>query len=352
MSSSNHLDRSPATWPSDGLEYLLRCPVCGHKDYSALYQDLVDHTFGSPVGPWGLQTCHGCESAFLSPRPSEASIHLAYQTYYTHGDLDSVSKESEHSLSESNEESTPRGHAGRPSISAARQLVKSLFLFVPVLRWSVQNSNRHLPRASRGNDQLLDVGCGDGSFMHLAQRLGWKAEGIDTDERAIAVCLRNGLDAKVGDINTISSEPKLYDVVTCSHVIEHIHDPSRFLNLLSSKIRPGGILWLETPNIQSLGHRRFENYWRGLEPPRHLVLFNVDSLREMLQPHGFDVEQMPWNFRQVHNVYRQSGLLNGDDLRPIPTARLSRAGEILIDSMREWLRPSVREFITIKAVKR
>jgi hypothetical protein len=72
----------------------------------------------------------------------------------------------------------------------------------------------------------------------------------------------------------------------------------------------------------------------------------------MLEYKWHHVEQMVWNFRQVHNVYRQSGLLNRDDLKPVPMVKNLGMGRMICDSLREWLHAEAREFITVKAVKR
>lgn len=339
-------------WPSNGIEHLGMCPVCGGLDYAILHQGLVDHLFGSPSGPWNLQSCNTCDSAFLNPRPSKESIHIAYKNYYTHGNSAFKSIDLRHNFTALNDVGINYGRHKKFTRQSIRQLLKSLLFFVPVINSSIRNSNRHLPRASKGNDQLLDIGCGDGKFMHMAEQLGWNAEGIDPDEFAVAVCLHDGLNVRVGSVDIISAETKLYDVITCSHVIEHVHDPNEFLRLISTKIRTGGTFWLETPNILSLGHQQFKRNWRGLEPPRHLVIFSVISLTKMLESHGFDVQQMAWNFRQYTNVYRQSSA---------PTCRNKKFSlvttaidiyRIFFGSIVGLLDPNIREFITLKCVKR
>lgn len=331
------------TWPLDGIEHLTKCPVCGGADYSILHQNLVDHLFGSPPGPWEMQACNSCGSAFLNPRPSKKSIYIAYENYYTHDNY-----------AEKKMNSNPNSIALNEKTIRwpIRQLLKSIFQFLPIVNSSISNSNRHLPRASQGNDQLLDIGCGDGRFMHFARQLGWSVEGVDPDEHAIAVCIRDGLNAKVGDIDSISSETKLYDFVTCSHVIEHIHDPDEFIRLISARIRVGGTFWLETPNIHSLGHEHFKSYWRGLEPPRHLVLFNVTSLTKMLESHGYSVEQMRWNFRQFNNVYQQSAAARSDNKKYTIKDPVMHVYKIFIGSILGLLDANIREFITLKCIKR
>ena len=76
-------------------------------------------------------------------------------------------------------------------------------------------------------------------------------------------------------------------MITLSHVIEHVHNPVALLKVCRRLLKPTGQLWLETPNIDGAGHRQYMKNWRGLEPPRHLVLFNSQSLAKALFASGF-----------------------------------------------------------------
>ena len=79
----------------------------------------------------------------------------------------------------------------------------------------------------------------------------------------------------------------MFDVITLNHVIEHVHEPIKVLKLCHELLKPGGQLWLETPNIDSFGYARFKKNWRGLETPRHLILFNRSSLTQAFISAGF-----------------------------------------------------------------
>lgn len=56
----------------------------------------------------------------------------------------------------------------------------------------------------------------------------------------------------------------------------------------------GGTIYIETPNVQSLGHDRSGRFWRDLDVPRHLILFNLQSLEKALSDAGFiDIQAHP-----------------------------------------------------------
>jgi len=150
---------------------------------------------------------------------------------------------------------------------------------------------RHL-QVSDDRRALLDVGCGNGEFMAQMKTLGWRVRGIEPDPVAAAAARNAGLDVQQGFFTEASAVEGEFDAVTLSHVIEHLHFPSEMLRLCYRYLRPGGVVWIGTPNIDALGHERFGPAWQGLDPPRHLILFNVAILTGLLRDAGFaDIRQ-------------------------------------------------------------
>jgi SAM-dependent methyltransferase len=79
-----------------------------------------------------------------------------------------------------------------------------------------------------------------------------------------------------------------------SHVLEHLHDPVAALREAKSLLAPGGRLWLSLPSLSSEGLRLFGPHWRGLEPPRHLALFDPPRLALLLAELGYEsIELLP-----------------------------------------------------------
>ena len=71
-------------------------------------------------------------------------------------------------------------------------------------------------------------------------------------------------------------------------------------------LAPGGRLWLSQPNLASLGLQRFGSDWRGLEPPRHLSLYNFKSLERLLSEAGFTNIAHLEAERAAHFYFQQS----------------------------------------------
>ena len=71
-------------WPKDSLVRVMKYPVCSNLERTDLYHGLRDVVFRAAPGEWSMFSCTSCGSAFLDPRPSDATLHLAYANYYTH----------------------------------------------------------------------------------------------------------------------------------------------------------------------------------------------------------------------------------------------------------------------------
>jgi 2-polyprenyl-3-methyl-5-hydroxy-6-metoxy-1,4-benzoquinol methylase len=176
------------------------------------------------------------------------------------------------------------GYIGKRATAWRRMLALLLYLY-PGGRAEADVSVMYLPASSRG--RLLDVGCGSGLFLQRMRKLGWDVEGIDPDASAVENARRKGLKVGLGRLKNYQYPPESFDVLTMSHVIEHVEDPHQHLKECHRILNPSGLLILTTPNVESWGHRLFRDSWRGLDIPRHLFIFTLSSLRQLTQSAGF-----------------------------------------------------------------
>jgi 2-polyprenyl-3-methyl-5-hydroxy-6-metoxy-1,4-benzoquinol methylase len=313
MANQPKLTVREGEWPADGLERVDVCPVCGTRERHTLHGGLTDRVFGSAPGTWTLVRCDGCASAYLDPRPTPETLGLAYATYYTHGDAAAPEGPvlgglrrglaNDYLFSRWGYDAQPRASGGRliPRIAPSRGAI-------------VDREIRHLP--ARPGGRLLDVGSGDGAFVAAATQRGWRAEGLEPDPAAVAGARALGREVEQGTLKELAERKpgERYDAITLSHVVEHMHDPEGELAAAFALLRPGGLLWIATPNLESLGHRRFGADWLGLDPPRHLVIFTPESLAMMLRGIGFVVEPTPRPAPQVWASFSNSAAIR--DGRP------------------------------------
>ena len=274
-----------------------------------------------------MPRCLSCGSAYLDPRPAPEALPDAYDGYYTH-DGPAVEHEPFGAVSRLRR-AMRNGYVNRrygyrlePSLSAGRLL----FGAIPPLRAVADRQFHHLPAGGR----LLDVGCGGGDWVAQASLFGWQAEGIDVDEQAVAAGLRAGLDLRLDTVEAAAAErPATYDAVTMSHVIEHVTDPRAFCHSAFELLRPGGRLWIATPNLRALTHRVHRATWVGLDPPRHLVLFTPESLEQVVRAAGFKSVQLRVTAPRAVEIERASraaagGLPFGSHVR-LPAGAMARS---------------------------
>lgn len=153
-------------------------------------------------------------------------------------------------------------------------------------------------REPHGRNRLLDIGCGSGNLLAQYRELGWTVRGIEINERACAVCRDRGLDVHQGTIFDAPFESHQFDMIFLNHVIEHVLDPVGVMRRAVELLDPVGKLVVITPNMRGIGFRLYGSCWYPLDAPRHLVLFDPDTLRRLggkvgLVTHAVVTHSMP-----------------------------------------------------------
>lgn len=141
---------------------------------------------------------------------------------------------------------------------------------------------------NQSSRKLLDIGCGTGDFLKVAQQNHWQVSGTEISSKAAQLASKN-IDAQIygGDIAGINFHGQKYDVVTAYHVIEHLPDPVTFLMQAKKLLKPNGILFLETPNISGIGFKVTKAKWSHIIPPEHIIYFQPKSLSFTLKKANF-----------------------------------------------------------------
>ncbi|MCZ8236985.1 MAG: class I SAM-dependent methyltransferase [Leptospiraceae bacterium] len=124
--------------------------------------------------------------------------------------------------------------------------------------------------------QILDVGCGLGFFVKRISETNpsWKAIGYEISERAVQFAKeKNNLkNVHSGVVQASKIEPNSLDMITLWDVIEHIPKPHSLLQYLNSILKPGGILFMQTPNFPfQLWKARLKVLIKGMRPGVHYL---------------------------------------------------------------------------------
>lgn len=232
------------------------CPLCGSADSQPVLEDLVDVEDRVP-GRYTFSHCPTCDLIYLSKRPTVESLPKCYPAYY-------------HVQDPVRQHAIPRFLYGLRLESRYRQLLRNI---------------------GQKCDAILEVGCGDGSFLDVL------------DQKMPPKCILTGIDFSIpttiraagSRLNLIQGEfekvafPVKYDAIVMFGVLEHLANPLTSLKIASEHLTPRGLLFGDTPSWDSAWRRLFPRHWQGLQIPRHQTLLEPHSLRKLLNAAGYDV---------------------------------------------------------------
>jgi 2-polyprenyl-3-methyl-5-hydroxy-6-metoxy-1,4-benzoquinol methylase len=143
-------------------------------------------------------------------------------------------------------------------------------------RWSTQG-------------ELFEVGAAAGWFLDEASRRGYRVRGVEPSPQLSEHARRvAGPDVATGyaeDVATAASA----DAACLWHVLEHSAQPLTLLRAAAAQVRPGGLVFVEVPNIASPAAQRLGPRWWNFEPGYHVVHFTPRSLRASLERAGLEV---------------------------------------------------------------
>lgn len=225
----------------------------------------VEHEYDNTTSDqFRVVKCKQCELVYLNPRPDSSELSTIYPSnYYSYNQKALRDQANAHSIL----------HKLRYKGFAAK-IRKSL----------------HLCGEGHGQYAVLDIGCGDGHTLDLFQQYeGVKTYGVDFNLDALKIARANGHICYEGAFETAQLPIETFDLVTATHVIEHVADPRQFLLKVHSVLRSDGVLWLETPNIGSADAQWFRHkHWGAYHFPRHWYFFSRTSLTNLASTTGFE----------------------------------------------------------------
>jgi|SRR5579863_1162208 len=149
--------------------------------------------------------------------------------------------------------------------------------------------------------RVLDVGCDTGVFLSTAAaEFGIVPVGVDVAAIAIEAARRSGIEAYHTTIEEAPESLTEFTAITAIDLIEHVSDPKGFLREVFRRLRPGGVVYLETPNIRSAVYsaaRMLSYVFRGRKsnilervfPPQHIQYFTRNGLAGLARECSFEV---------------------------------------------------------------
>lgn len=260
-------DRVPGEFVTDAAplvesERVPDCPLCGSERQTRLASG-YDYELRTCRNEWTFVRCasESCGHVWLNPRPAVSTLSVIYPPHY---------------YAYHYEETVP---------SMALRIKNALD------RRKFASITRALGRQL---SSFVDVGCGDGRYLRFARMNGVKNDrnfGLELDQRTVDRLQAQGfvgLNRRVEDCREIADGT--IDIATMFHVIEHVEDPAMVVRRMAGWLSPGGVLAVETPNIESLDARLFgRTFWGGYHIPRHWNMFSRRTLCQLMERAGLEI---------------------------------------------------------------
>jgi len=142
----------------------------------------------------------------------------------------------------------------------------------------------------RRSGRLLEIGCGNGLFLGVAQQRGWDCTGLEIlPQMANYTRERYGIDVRTQTLREAGFANGAFDVVYANEVIEHVVDPIDLMRRVRAALRPGGLAVLRTGNAGSwsarLQRRRWWYYHFGGHG--HIRFFTPRTARALADAAGY-----------------------------------------------------------------
>ena len=137
---------------------------------------------------------------------------------------------------------------------------------------------------------LLDVGSGTGHFASVMQNSGWSVKGIEINEKARDFS-SSTFNLEIIAPHQISElDSNSFDCVTVWHVLEHFHDPDKYISDIIQLLKPEGICLVALPNSASCDAKYYRHVWAAFDVPRHLWHFDPVTFTDFARKSGLKVE--------------------------------------------------------------
>ncbi|MBK5284872.1 MAG: methyltransferase domain-containing protein, partial [Bacteroidia bacterium] len=215
-------------------EFFKSCLLCGSENLSDLKKYSKHY----------LIQCDNCGFVFSRKKPSLRELHGLYDTYPIHQTISPI------------------------TLKRYDVLLDYFELF-------------------RQTNNLIDVGSGDGYFLEHAKQRGWNVFGTEFSEAKVATNRDKGITMHMGVLDVQNYSPGFFDVIVSIEVLEHINSPLEEISKFQYLLRPGGIVYVTTPNFNSISKLLLRKNWNIVFYPEHLSYYTKKTLRLLFLKSGF-----------------------------------------------------------------
>ena len=214
-------------------EHFDRCTLCSSERIEVIRDYTKDH----------LVKCKDCSFIFSSKIPTSSELDNVYNNYSRGSEITSLTKEKN------------------------RKLAKTILSYNPLI------------------NSCLDIACGEGNLLEAFSDLNIEPNGTE-HESGKAQLIEKGINFIDGEFFPITD--KRFDLIIFTEAIEHINDQNDFLKHAINLLNPGGLIYMTTPNVNSLEKRILRSGWGMFVYPEHLSYYTPKTLNFLHTKHGFE----------------------------------------------------------------
>lgn len=224
---------------------IISCNNCGSSQYKVLhtfrgnYSGLLEKRFK-------VVLCKECGLGFLNPQPS-------HEDYIKHYSRDK--------------------HKPAPDKSGILSQKKYHRCYI---QWLKAHSN--IPKDAK----ILDIGCGTGTFLYFLKELGYhNVIGLEISPQAVRVAKEElGIEVYNRDFSNHNLPHESFDVIVGTALMEHMINPLMAIKEAAKLLKPGGLIYLNTPDLKAMNFRR--TFFKFVHP----YYFTQITLSSLLQQAG------------------------------------------------------------------
>ena len=247
-------------------ETVERCNFCGSTDTEPYLDSSAPSWYGTNLV---IVKCTNCELYRANPRPTPDSI---YEDYIAGNDR---------------VKAIMQRKLDRPNVNAVHN------------KTVVNAIEMHGGKP----ETLYDMGCGSGTIMMEAQKIGLVAEGNDINRASTDMLNERGIKAYHGYTKDVHPD-KQFDIVMNLDYIEHSYEPFDDLKKCFEIMKPGGILYLKTLYLECPPHLLEGDHWK-LFGAGHVHYFFPRTMKTMIEKAGFTVFDIQLSFNILRIVARK-----------------------------------------------
>jgi 2-polyprenyl-3-methyl-5-hydroxy-6-metoxy-1,4-benzoquinol methylase len=217
-----------------------KCPVCDYKENQKIEFSNLKDNFNFISGTFNLVRCGNCQALYLKDPLKKKNISQAYpDDYYCY-----------------KEENISQNKIKRYQIS--------------------RECSKIIGRLDKkGRLKVLEIGAGTGLYSRYFKSLGHEVYASDINKESLKRLEQKGIKTIYSNFEEDKINKKNLDVVILSHVVEHFYNPKLIFKKISEILAPGGIVYLKTPNSNTI---MLSKYSTILDVPRHIVILSPKAV--------------------------------------------------------------------------